>query len=80
VHQLQDNLNKYESVIASLKELKEMEQIEKQQEEFNKNGPSREVKLKRYIETLEKEIFESRREIKKLNNEQAELLSRLAVL
>jgi hypothetical protein len=29
VHQMHDNLAKYESVIASMKELKEMEQLEK---------------------------------------------------
>lgn len=38
---MHDNLAKYESVIASLKELKKMEQIQKDQEESFKDGPER---------------------------------------
>lgn len=38
---MHDNLAKYESVIASLKELKQMEQLQKDQEESAKEGPER---------------------------------------
>lgn len=77
---MHDNLAKYESVIASLKELKQMEQLQKDQEESVKEGPEREMKLKRFIVTLEKEIFEARSHIKALTKENEQLTIRVAAL
>jgi uncharacterized coiled-coil DUF342 family protein len=66
-------------MITSLKELKEMEQIEKQQLE-TQSPPNREGKLKRYIQTLEKEIFQCRDQVNQAKQENAQLSAKLSAV